>query len=103
MTELFCQMQPNDSLYDQKPEEPVAPVTFSSNSTSTPTPTAGSSFASRFEYVENVQFAETNHRGPQVIGHIAPPKSTSFFAEYGMDSAFSKKASLHSSKVQVSS
>ncbi|PON48046.1 Arf GTPase activating protein [Parasponia andersonii] len=35
--------KPNESLYDQQPEEPVAPVSTSSNST----PTAGSSFASR--------------------------------------------------------
>lgn len=91
-------MQPNESLYDQKPEEPVAPVSTSSNST----PTAGSSFASRFEYVENVQSAETNSSGAHVISHVSPPKSSSFFAEFGMDSGFPKKASSQSSKVQVS-
>ncbi|XP_062073617.1 probable ADP-ribosylation factor GTPase-activating protein AGD8 [Humulus lupulus] len=89
--------KPNENLYDQKPEEPVAPVSTSSNTT----PTAGSSFASRFEYVESVPSAETNSSGAHVISHVLPPKASSFFADFGMDSGFSKKASSNSSKVQV--
>lgn len=94
----YLTMQPNESLYDQKPEEPVVPVATANNST----PAAGSSFASRFEYVENVQSAETNSGGPHVISHVCPPKSSSFFADFGMDSGFQRKAGSHSSKVQVS-
>ncbi|XP_030500794.2 probable ADP-ribosylation factor GTPase-activating protein AGD8 [Cannabis sativa] len=92
--------KPSENLYDQKPEEPVvAPVSTSSNST--PTAGAGSSFASRFEYVESVPSAETNSSGAHVISHVLPPKASSFFADFGMDSGFSKKASSNPSKVQV--
>ncbi|KAL6955193.1 GTPase-activating protein 8 [Sarracenia purpurea var. burkii] len=79
--------KPSESLYDQKPEEPLVQVSTSSNST----PTTGSSFTSRFEYVDNVQAAPS---------HVAPPKSSSFFAEFGMDSGFPKKTSSNS-KIQV--
>ncbi|XP_019156217.1 PREDICTED: probable ADP-ribosylation factor GTPase-activating protein AGD9 [Ipomoea nil] len=91
--------KPRESLYDQKPEEPPVqepPVT--ANNTTT---TAGSSFTSRFEYTENSQAAEENPGGPRVLNHVAPPKAANFFAEYGMDSGFSKKTSSNSSKVQV--
>ncbi|KAM1715090.1 hypothetical protein ACFX12_025616 [Malus domestica] len=40
--------KPNESLYDQKPENPVVPVPLHSPTNSTPT--VGSSFASRFEF-----------------------------------------------------
>lgn len=90
-------MQTSESLYDQKPEEPVIPVSSLSNNT----PTAGSSFASRFEYVDNVPSAEVNSGGAHVLSHVSPPKSSSFFADFGMDSGFPKKGSSHSSKVQV--
>lgn len=56
---------------------------------------------SRFEYVDNVQAAETGSGGNHVIGHVSAPKSSSFFSDYGMDSGFHKKTSP-SSKVQVS-
>ncbi|XP_040986198.1 probable ADP-ribosylation factor GTPase-activating protein AGD8 [Juglans microcarpa x Juglans regia] len=86
----------SESLYDQKPEEPAIPVS-STNST----PTAGSSFASRFEYLENVQSAENSSSGPHMISHVSPPKSSSFFTDFGMDSGFPKKAGSNSSKVQI--
>ncbi|KAB2001943.1 hypothetical protein E1A91_D11G030600v1 [Gossypium mustelinum] len=91
--------KPSENLYEQKPEEPVVPVASSTNDIA---PT-GSSFPSRsrFEYVENVQSTELNHGGPQVLNHVAPPKSSSFFAEFGMDSGFQKKSSSNSSKVQI--
>ncbi|KAK8518496.1 hypothetical protein V6N12_017643 [Hibiscus sabdariffa] len=89
--------KPSENLYDQKPEEPVVPVA-SSSINSAP---IGSSFPSRFEYVENAQSSELNSVGPQVLSHVAPPKSSSFFAEFGMDSGFQKKPSSNSSKVQV--
>ncbi|KAH1080261.1 hypothetical protein J1N35_020022 [Gossypium stocksii] len=91
--------KPSGNLYEQKPEEPVVPVASSTNDIA---PT-GSSFPSRsrFEYVENVQSTELNHGGPQVLNHVAPPKSSSFFAEFGMDSGFQKKSSSNSSKVQI--
>ncbi|XP_019161925.1 PREDICTED: probable ADP-ribosylation factor GTPase-activating protein AGD9 isoform X1 [Ipomoea nil] len=89
--------KPSESLYDQKPEE--TPVQVSPISASD-TPIAGSSFTSRFEYTENVQPDEKNSDGTRVLNHVAPPKSTNFFAEYGMDSGFPKKSSS-SSSVQV--
>ncbi|XP_021893608.1 probable ADP-ribosylation factor GTPase-activating protein AGD8 [Carica papaya] len=89
-------MQPSESLYDQQPEEPVVPVS-STNSN----PSVGASLTSRFEYVENVQSGEQSSGGMQVLSHVAPPKSSSFFAEFGMDSGFQKKANSNSTKVQI--
>ncbi|XP_022717748.1 probable ADP-ribosylation factor GTPase-activating protein AGD8 isoform X1 [Durio zibethinus] len=89
--------KPSENLYEQKPEEPVVPVASSTNNAAP----IGSSFPSRFEYVENVQSTELNSGGPQVLSHVAPPKSSSFFAEFGMDSGFQKKSSSNSSKVQI--
>ncbi|KAA3454766.1 ADP-ribosylation factor GTPase-activating protein AGD7 [Gossypium australe] len=87
----------SENLYDQKPEEPVVPVASSSINTAPIT----SPFPSRFEYVENAQSTKLNSDGPQVLGHVAPPKSSSFFAEFEMDNGFQKKSSSNSSKVQV--
>ena len=64
----------------EKHEESVVPVAFSTNNTAP----IGSSFPSRFEYVENVQSTELNSGGSQVFSHGAPPKSSSFFAEQTM-------------------
>lgn len=89
-------MQPNENLYDQKPEEP-APV---SAPVSANLRMSGQSFPSRFEYVENTLSAESSSGGPQALSHVTPPKSSSFFEDYGMDSGFQKK-STSSSKVQV--
>ncbi|ONK56062.1 uncharacterized protein A4U43_C10F3750 [Asparagus officinalis] len=88
--------KPSESLYDQKPEEPAPAVT----SLATPSPsTKGSSFSSRFEYVE--PGTGTVSGGSQVTGHVAPPKSSNFFADFGMDSGFQKKTNSTSSKVQI--
>ncbi|KAL3570145.1 hypothetical protein D5086_027394 [Populus alba] len=92
-------VKPSENLYDQKPEEPALPVPSTTNNTTTTK--SGTSFASRFEYVDNVQPAELISGGPQVISHVSPPKSSSFFAEFGMDSGFPKKGSSNSSKVQI--
>ncbi|KAK4489198.1 hypothetical protein RD792_004992 [Penstemon davidsonii] len=92
--------KPSENLYDQKPEEPPVQVS-STNSSNNSTPTLGSSFASRFEYTDNAQFTEMNSGGGHAISHVTPPKSSNFFAEYGMDSGFPKKSSSNSSKVQV--
>ncbi|KAF8032566.1 hypothetical protein BT93_D1467 [Corymbia citriodora subsp. variegata] len=90
--------KPSENLYEQKPEEPVVPaVATPASSTSMASP----SFGSRFEYVENVQSSDTSSGGTHVINHVAPPKSSNFFAEFGMDSGFPKKAGSHSSKSQV--
>ncbi|KAK1379116.1 putative ADP-ribosylation factor GTPase-activating protein AGD8 [Heracleum sosnowskyi] len=88
--------KPSDSLYDQKPEEAPVKVSTSSNSN----PTVASSFASRFEYTDSVSSADTDSTGTHLSGHVAPPKSSGFFSDYGMDSAFQKKSSS-SSKVQI--
>ncbi|KAI4328074.1 hypothetical protein L6164_020465 [Bauhinia variegata] len=90
--------KPSESLYEQKPQEPPpVPVSSSTNNNLA----AGPSFPSRFEYVENVQTSELNSGGAQVISHVTPPKSSSFFAEFGMDSGFPKKSASNSSKVQI--
>ncbi|KAG8374616.1 hypothetical protein BUALT_Bualt10G0014000 [Buddleja alternifolia] len=90
----------SESLYDQKPEEPPAQVS-SANSSNKSSPAVGSSFASRFEYTDNSQPTEMSSGGARVINHVIAPKSSNFFAEYGMDSGFPKKSSSNSSKVQV--
>ncbi|GMJ06037.1 ARF-GAP domain 8 [Hibiscus trionum] len=88
----------SENLYDQKPEEPVVPVASSTKNTETP---IGSSFPSRFEYVENGQSTELNSGGSQMLSHVAPPKSSSFFSDFGMDNGFQKKTSSNSPKVQI--
>ncbi|KAJ0982415.1 hypothetical protein J5N97_010670 [Dioscorea zingiberensis] len=87
--------KPNESLYDQKPEEPAPVVPSLPNSKKSHV-----SSSSRFEYVESIP-AETSSGGPQVIDHVSPPKSSNFFAEFGMESGFQKKQSSTSSKIQV--
>ncbi|XP_057478539.1 probable ADP-ribosylation factor GTPase-activating protein AGD8 [Actinidia eriantha] len=91
--------KPSESLYDQKPEEPPAQVSTSTNSTVS-TPSVSSLFTSRFEYVDNAQAAPMSSGGTHVISHVAPPKSSSFFADFGMDSG-SKKTGSNSSKIQI--
>ncbi|XP_042431517.1 probable ADP-ribosylation factor GTPase-activating protein AGD8 isoform X2 [Zingiber officinale] len=85
--------KPNESLYDQRPEEPAPAATSLAKSKITDVP----SFPSQFEYVENTAI-DNNAGGAQVIEHVAPPKSLSFFAEFGVDSGFQKKLSSTSSK-----
>ncbi|KAF9689669.1 hypothetical protein SADUNF_Sadunf01G0116200 [Salix dunnii] len=91
--------KPSENFYDQKPEEPALTVPSTTNNNNNTK--AGTSFASRFEYVDNVQPAELISGGPQVISHVSPPKSSSFFAEFGMESGFPKKGSSNYSKVQI--
>ncbi|XP_055819749.1 probable ADP-ribosylation factor GTPase-activating protein AGD8 [Solanum dulcamara] len=86
----------SESLYDQKPEEP--PVQVSSSNSASNAPTVGSSFTSRFEYTDNVQPSEMS--SGRVLNHVSPPISSNFFADYGMESGFTKKSS-NSSKVQI--
>lgn len=74
----------------------MIPAASSTNNTSS----AGSSFASRFEYFDDEQSGEQSS-GTRVLSHVAPPNSSNFFNEFGMDSAFPKKSSSSSSKVQV--
>lgn len=62
--------------------------------------TIGQSFPSRFEYMEDTPSIEGTG-GFEVINHVAPPKSSSFFQDFGMDGGFQKKSSSISSKVQV--
>lgn len=94
----WASLQTSESLYDQKPEEP--PVQVSSSNPASSAPTGGSSFTSRFEYTDNVQSSEMS--SGRVLNHVSPPMSSNFFADYGMESGFTKKSSK-SSKVQVSS
>uniref|UniRef100_A0A2P2LQ95 Arf gtpase-activating protein n=1 Tax=Rhizophora mucronata TaxID=61149 RepID=A0A2P2LQ95_RHIMU len=89
--------KPSETLYDQKPEEPALPVPSSTNDT----PKSGTSFTSRFEYVDNVQSTDLISGVPQLISHVSPPKSSSFFADFGMDGGFPRKGGSNSSKVQV--
>ncbi|XP_010441551.1 PREDICTED: probable ADP-ribosylation factor GTPase-activating protein AGD9 [Camelina sativa] len=91
--------KPKDNLYEQKPEEPV-PVIPAASSTNDTSSAAGSSYASRFEYFDDEQ-QSGGQNGTRVLSHVAPPKSSNFFNEFGMDSAFPKKSSSSSSKAQV--
>lgn len=84
--------KPSESLYDQKPEEPAPVAASLTNSINS---TKGPSYPSRFEYVENAPSSETNS------GHVAPPKSSSFFADFGMDSGFQKKPNATPLKAQI--
>ncbi|KAG6428414.1 hypothetical protein SASPL_112665 [Salvia splendens] len=93
-------MQPSESLYEQKPEEPPVQVSSAKSSTSS-TPAVGASFTSRFEYTENGEPTEMSSGGTRIINHVSAPKSSNFFAEYGMDSGFPKKSGSNSLKVQV--
>lgn len=88
--------KPNESLYEQKPEEPTPVATSSSDSNTR----SASSLPSRFEYVESIQSGGTGPGGGQVINHVAPPKASSFFADFGMDYGFEKKSSS-TPKVQI--
>ncbi|CAL1376183.1 unnamed protein product [Linum trigynum] len=89
--------KPNESLYDQKPEELPLPVPLSS----TGNPKSGASIASRFEYVDNVQPVDLVPGGQRVISHVSAPKSSNFFADFGMDSGYQKKDNSSSSRVQI--
>lgn len=86
----------SESLYDQKPEEPVVQVSTSASSIPSATVTP---HISRFEYVDSSEAVEAGPGGVNSLSHVAPPKSSSFFAEYGMETGFSKKTT--SSKVQI--
>ncbi|XP_066376386.1 probable ADP-ribosylation factor GTPase-activating protein AGD9 [Miscanthus floridulus] len=90
----------NESLYEQKPEEP-APVLPSLVTESTTT--RSKHHTSRFEYVENTPAPKTGSSSEDnhMSGHVAPPKSSNFFAEFGMDSGYHKKSTSSSSNVQI--
>ncbi|KAL1200462.1 ADP-ribosylation factor GTPase-activating protein AGD10 [Cardamine amara subsp. amara] len=87
----------SENFYDQKPEESVVIQTTSPASAKS----ARSSFSSRFDYSDSVQTRE-DYMSPQVVSHVAPPKSASFFDEYEMNGVgFQKKPFTSSSKVQI--
>ncbi|CAH1453441.1 unnamed protein product [Lactuca virosa] len=91
----------SESLYDQKPEEPVVQVSSTSASNNASSSALNMTpQISRFEYVDSTEAVEAGPGGTNKLSHVAPPKSSSFFAEYGMESGFSKKSST-SSKVQI--
>ncbi|XP_074326904.1 putative ADP-ribosylation factor GTPase-activating protein AGD8 [Apium graveolens] len=88
--------KPNESLHDQKPEATHVQVSTSISSAAA----VGTSFTANFEYGDNAQAAYKDSGRNQVISHVNPPTSTSFFAYYGMENEFHKKTSS-SFKVQV--
>ncbi|CAN7070627.1 unnamed protein product [Brassica oleracea var. botrytis] len=97
--------KPTGNLYEQKPEE-VAPVippaaSLTNNGGSKSSAGSSSSYASRFEYNDDFQPGGQSVGGTQVLSHVAPPKSSSFFSDFGMDSSYPKKPSSNSSKSQV--
>ncbi|XP_075477289.1 putative ADP-ribosylation factor GTPase-activating protein AGD8 [Primulina tabacum] len=92
--------KPSESLYEQKPEEPPTHVSSATSSNSS-TPAVGSSFTSRFEYNDNAQPTDGTFGSARLINHVAPPKSSNFFTEFGMDSGFPKKGTSNTTKVQV--
>ncbi|KQK12024.1 hypothetical protein BRADI_1g01090v3 [Brachypodium distachyon] len=91
--------KPNESLYDQKPEEPkpALPTLTTTNKAAK----SGPSLQSRFEYVENEPSTDSKTGGSHMTGHVAVPKSTNFFQEYGMDNGFQRKTSTAASKAQI--
>ncbi|KAJ0232921.1 ADP-ribosylation factor GTPase-activating protein AGD8 [Hirschfeldia incana] len=94
--------KPTGNLYEQKPEEvaPVIPAATSTNNGGSKSSGGSSSFASRFEYNDDFQSGGAKSiGGTQVLNHVAPPKSSSFFTDFGMD--VPKKSSSNSSKAQV--
>lgn len=92
--------KPSDSLYEQKPEEPPMLISYAASSNSS-TPIVGTSFASRFEFTDSDQPTDVGSGSTRVINHVTPPKSSNFFAEYGMESGLPKKGTTNLSKVQV--
>lgn len=95
----FENLQSSETFYDQKPEESVVISATSPASAKS----ARSSFSSRFDYSDSVQTRE-DYMSPQVVSHVAPPKSAGFFEEYEINGGdFQKKPITSSSKVQVSS
>ncbi|XP_013688042.1 probable ADP-ribosylation factor GTPase-activating protein AGD8 [Brassica napus] len=97
--------KPTGNLYEQKPEE-VAPVippaaSLTNNGGSKSSAGSSSSYASRFEYNDDFQSGGQSVGGTQVLSHVAPPKSSSFFSDFGMDSSYPRKPSSNSSKSQV--
>jgi ADP-ribosylation factor GTPase-activating protein 2/3 len=57
----------------------------------------------QFEYVENAPPPKTgnNSEGKQMSGHVAPPMSSNFFANFGMDNGYYKKSMSSSYKEHV--
>ncbi|KAL0296302.1 UNVERIFIED_CONTAM: putative ADP-ribosylation factor GTPase-activating protein AGD8 [Sesamum radiatum] len=96
----FYALQSNESLYDQKPEETLVQVSSRNISNSSTPLAAGSLSISRFEYADNAQPTDVNSGVAYAISHVSPPKTSNFFADYGMDSGFPKKNSSSLSKVQ---
>jgi ADP-ribosylation factor GTPase-activating protein 2/3 len=89
----------SESLYEQKPEEARVQVVITSDINKVKSGVS-LTFPSRFEYTDNVQEPEKSSSGGNYVGnHVAPPTSSNFFSDYGIDSGFSKKTT--SSKVQV--
>ncbi|CAE6030426.1 unnamed protein product [Arabidopsis arenosa] len=88
----------SETLYDQKPEESIVIQATSPASAKS----ARSSFSSRFDYADSVQNRE-DYMSPQVVGHVAPPKSSGFFEEeLEMNGGrYQKKPITSSSKVQI--
>ncbi|XP_020572204.1 probable ADP-ribosylation factor GTPase-activating protein AGD8 [Phalaenopsis equestris] len=86
----------NESLYDQKPENSEPAVSSLASQTN------GSSLSSRIEYVESKPAAETISEVAKKSGHVAPPKSSNFFDEFGMDGRYQKKMSSTLSKIEES-
>ncbi|XP_057870010.1 probable ADP-ribosylation factor GTPase-activating protein AGD8 isoform X2 [Cryptomeria japonica] len=89
--------KPNENLYDQKPEEPTP--THIPSTTTTAAPSA--SRPSRFSYLENNTDKESNGGGNHISGHVPPPASTNFFAEFGMNAGNQKKTNASRSKLQI--
>ncbi|XP_071706561.1 probable ADP-ribosylation factor GTPase-activating protein AGD9 [Rutidosis leptorrhynchoides] len=81
----------NESLYEQKPEEPVAQVSASASSTPQ-SAVAVTPCSSRFEYVDTFLDAESGPQSVSSISHVAPPKTSSFFGDYEMNSGFMRKS-----------
>lgn len=69
--------------------------------TATTAAKSGPSSHSRFQYDENEPSTESKTGGGNMTGHVAVPKSSDFFHEYGMDNGFQRKTSTAAPKAQV--
>ncbi|GJR95661.1 hypothetical protein Tco_0267835 [Tanacetum coccineum] len=48
-----------------------------------------------FDYMDSSESVETGPGNVNILSHVTPPKSSHFFADYGMDNGFFSKKALH--------
>ncbi|XP_019085282.1 PREDICTED: probable ADP-ribosylation factor GTPase-activating protein AGD8 [Camelina sativa] len=92
--------KPKENLYEQEFAPPFLTESSSTNDSGMEA-SAGSSFASQFEYNDDLQSGMHGSCRRRVLSPVAPPNSLSFSADLRMDSSLPKESSPSSSKVLV--